>query len=174
MTYIFPFWLASILVPIVFLISTIGVMLGSLLDVNSSFLRIFGKILGLTFYSIWITGTIVGKGEASFKGLISPGIPMLIIFTSGLIFNNGINGLTNIFNLNISPTSVAIILTIWIALSIPGTYLSIYISKTHQKRVGEILQLLLFGYWIFLVSSVLHGYMKEALGHKREWIRTIR
>ena len=173
MTYIFPFWLASVLVPIVFLISTMGIMIGSLLSVQSQFLSLLGIFLGFAFYLNWILGTIVGKGEATLQGLISPGIPLLIIFTSGLIFRDGLNGLLRIFSLYPSPNLVAISVTLWVFLSIPGTYLSISISKKY-KKTGEIMQLIFFGYWIFLVISVLHGYTKEAFGHPREWIRTIR
>jgi len=80
-----------------------GVMLGTILAVKSQLLYMSGKILGFAFYGNWVAGTATGKGKSSLEGLISPGIPMLVIFTSGLIFDNGLNGLLNLFSLNYSP-----------------------------------------------------------------------
>lgn len=175
-TYLYIFWLATILVPIVFLFSSISILVGILLNINLSILILLSKLVGLSFYINWIIGLIVNKGDAALEGLISPGIPMLILFTVSLLL-----GKTFYLMLYaISPHWGLLILS-WsmisiILISLCGTYFTIWIAKksTFFNHVAEILQLVIFGYWLLLVTSVLEGYFREFIGSERKWIRTQR
>ena len=172
-TYIFPFWLTSILMPIIFILSALSILLSILIGVQPNTTIVLGSLIGFSFYLNFLAGIYVGKGAGALEGLISPGIVVLIIFSSSLFWGNGIYGMLNSFGINIDYKIIALFSIIWIISTIPLTYLMVKISSRY-KRLAEIIQLFILGYWALNVTTTLHGYILEALGKEKKWIRTIR
>ncbi len=175
-TYLYIFWLSTILVPVVFFFSYIFILIGILLKINFNVLTLLTEFVGLSFYFNWIIGLIVNKGDAALEGLISPGIPMLLLFSSSLLLGKNFYPILY----TIIPHESLLILSwgmiIIIFISICGTYLMRWITKKFHSLTAfaDFIQLIIFGYWLLLVSSVIEGYFREAIGTERKWIRTER
>ena len=172
-TLAYPFWLASLILPFAFLLSAGGVILSEVTNTNYSIFALLGTFLAVSFYAVVIAGTILNKGKSFLGGLLTPGIPILISFTAMIIWKDGIVGMMNFIGLANYSVVVSSILGMWILIAIPGTYLSNYIGKKN-KLAGEILQIVIFGYWMFLITTILQGYAMELLKKENKWNRTIR
>lgn len=168
----YPFWIATVIIPLTFLTTILGLLLNGIFNVDISMIPVFGRIMSFMFISIWIIGVIINKGKSWFAGLISPGIPMLITMFA-TIWQNGIEGsmvkigypeYTGIMNL---------LLLSWIIISFILTPSVVMLSKKHSK-IANMIQIGLFGYWIILVTSGLYGYFKELKKDELIWIRTVR
>jgi cellulose synthase/poly-beta-1,6-N-acetylglucosamine synthase-like glycosyltransferase len=172
-TVAYPFWVANILAPVTFIFSLLGLILGILLNVNMVLVSIIGRFLLFSFLFILAAGIIVNKGKSWFGGFLAPGVPLLIILLSNLVSSDGIIGIVNNLGYSSYSSFVGIFFVFWMLFCVPGTWLSLKISKNHPK-CANFLQLTLFGYWILLVSSVLYGYFKELRKDDLIWIRTER
>ncbi len=172
-TYIFPFWLASTLVPIVFILNAVGVLLGVFFHINLHIVFVLNSILGLSFFVSFIAGAIAGRGKSLLAGFLSPGLPLLIVLLSSVVFRDGLRGMLGFIGISSTPEMISIILVLWILSTIPCTYLMIKISKRHEN-IAQAIQLSILGYWSLVMTSSIHGYILEALGTEKKWIRTVR
>ncbi len=173
MTLAYPFWLASLILPFAFILSAGGVILSTVIDTNYGLFTSLGIFLALSFYTIVIVGAILNKGRSFLGGLLTPGIPILISFTAMLIWKDGIIGMMDYIGLTNYSVVMSLVLGLWILIAIPGTYLSNYIGKKN-RLAGEILQIGIFGYWMFLITTTIQGYASELLKKENKWNRTIR
>ncbi len=169
----YPFWLAIVAAPLAFIFTSLGLILGILLNVNMTLISTLGRFVPFAFLGTLIGGIAVNKGKSWFGGFMSPGVPLLIALFSNLFYSDGIKGLLTTFGYASYASLVGLLFVFWIFLSVPGTWLSLRISKKHPK-LADFLQLGLFGYWILLISSVLYGYFKELRREDMVWIRTER
>lgn len=172
-TYGYPFWIASIIIPLTFLITTLGLLTNSVLKIDITPIAVLGRILAYVFIGIWGIGVIINKGRSWFAGLISPGIPMLITMFASLIWPHGIEDMVAFFGYSSYTSDVSFVVLSWIVLALVLSYSVMLLSKKHPK-IANFIQLGLFGYWIVLVICGLVGYAKELKGDKQIWIRTVR
>ena len=172
-TIAYPFWITSLILPFAFLLGASGVILGTLTNIGSFLFTIFGKMLAMAFYGTVVSGTLLNKGKSFFGGLLTPGVPILISFTAMFFWRDGIIGFMNYVGLPNYSALVSLIFGTWILIAIPGTYFSNYIGKKN-KRLGKILQIGIFGYWMFLITTILHGYVLEIVKKENKWMRTVR
>jgi hypothetical protein len=160
-------------VPVIFVLTTLSILLTIVLGVQSNTTMLLGILLGFSFYFNFLVGVYVGKGVAFFEGLISPGVVMLMIFSSSLIWKDGSYGLLHFLGINIDYKIFSLLSIFWIISTIPLTYLMVKISRKY-KHFAEIIQLLILGYWALSITTTIHGYVLEILGKEKKWIRTIR
>lgn len=172
LTWVYPFWLSSIVLPFAFILSACGLGLAYALNV-SLILPFVGKFLAITFFASWIVGTALNKGASWLEGLLAPGVPLLITLFAMLFWDNGFGGLLTYFGFTQSAGVLQLIIGMWILVALPGTYFCVYVLKKYS-RFATFLQLFVFGYWMFLVTSVFHGYLLEALRKEKKWVRTER
>jgi len=172
LTWAYPFWFSSIILPFAFISSACAVVLATALGIQLSILLV-GPFLAITFFLSWIIGTLLNKGKSWLAGLLSPGIPLLITLLSILIWPDGLGGLLRFIGYTEHSLLIQLIMAIWVLIAIPGTYLSVSLSNKYPK-IADALQLLVFGYWMFLVTTVFEGYRKEVLKKDKIWIRTER
>jgi cellulose synthase/poly-beta-1,6-N-acetylglucosamine synthase-like glycosyltransferase len=170
-TLIYPFWLVYIILPIAFLLAAGGILLDLTLGVGVLFPQIIKDFLVLSFFGSWLFSAILYKGRSALEGLLSPGVPVFTAFFSFLFLDNGIIGLITYLGYPGVAWWTATLLGVWIFIAIPGSYFSLWLSDRYQ-RTGTFLQLAVFGYWMFLVSAVVNGYLKEIAGHENIWIKT--
>lgn len=174
-TWVFPFWISSLLLPFAFILGAAGFILVTLFEKSSpNILHTFAFILAFSFYLLWVVGIYLNNGKSWLAGLLTPGVPMLISITASLFSKNGIVDFLNMF---VQPQMVIIIsfiLGIWIFISIPGTYMCLYLAKKGKIKLADTFQLLVFGYWMFLITSILYAYYKELIKSEKIWIRTVR
>lgn len=169
----YPFWVATIIVPLAFFVTTFGLLLNNILHVDVGGITILGRIMASTFFIIWIAGVVVNKGKSWFAGLISPGIPMLFIIITGIIYQNGIIDFMTMLKYAQYGTFINLILFAWISISIVLAYPTMILSKKHHK-MAVFIQVFILGYWTILIISGLYGYFKELKRDELVWIRTIR
>jgi len=172
-THLFPFWLASTLMPIVFIFNIVGVLLAVFLQMDLKIILGLNIFLSLSFFLSFIFGIFAGRGRSILAGFLSPGMPMLLVLISNILWKNGVSGMLGAIGFNIKPELITLVLALWIISTIPLTYLMIKISKKYEAFAQGI-QLVFLGYWSLVVASTLQGYILEARGKKREWIRTVR
>jgi len=172
-TFGYPFWLATVIAPLTFTFASIGLILGSLLNVDMTFVSITGRFLIFSFLFILIAGIIANGGKSWFGGLMAPGLPLLLILFSSLFHHEGIIGILNSFGYQSYPGIAGFMFIFWLLFSVPGTWIFLKISRKYPK-LANFLQLGLFGYWVLLVTSVLYGYFKEIKREDMVWIRTER
>ncbi len=159
------------ILPFAFLLSAGGLILATTLNIYSTLFPVLGRILGVSFYGSWIVGTILNKGRSWFEGLINPGIPLLISISTIFIWYDGISGLISYLGYPHFSLITSLIIGLWILISIPGTYFCIKIARKYPKT-ANVLQLGLFGYWMFLVTTIFHGYICELRQKEKKWIKT--
>ncbi len=169
----FPFWITSQLLPFGFILSSIGVLFATYFNIRLHSFHYIGEFLAITFFITLIIGTVLSKGKAFWGGLFTPGIPILIFFTVFLFYPHGINGLLTNMHIQRYSALVNLFLGIWVLISIPGTYLCNYISK-YIPMLGKFLQVFVFGYWMFLITTIIQGYILEFTKKENIWIRTQR
>ncbi len=170
-TFIYPFWLAYIILPIAFLLSTGGILLDMVWNLGVPFPDFIKDLLIISFFGSWLFSAILYRGRSALEGLLSPGVPVFSAFFAFLFFDQGIISLITYLGFPGVAFWTATILGVWILAAIPGSYLSVSLSDRHQ-RLGTSLQLLVFGYWMFLITCVVHGYVKQASHHPNVWIKT--
>ena len=170
-TIFYPFWLVSIILPIAFLISIGGVMLDTVFMLGIEFPQLLRDLLVFSFFGSWLFSAILYRGRSALEGLLSPGLPVFTAFFSFLVFDRGVLSLFDYIGLSFLGPLFGTAVGLWLLIAIPGTYLSLEISDRYQ-RLGILMQTLIFGYWMFLITCVLHGYFKELAGHENIWIKT--
>jgi cellulose synthase/poly-beta-1,6-N-acetylglucosamine synthase-like glycosyltransferase len=170
-TMIYPFWLVYIILPVAFLLSAGGITLDLTWGLETQFPQYIRDLLIISFFGTWLFSAILYKGRSALEGLLSPGVPVFAAFFSFLFFDRGVISLVNYIGLPQLAWLVGTVLGLWIFVAIPGSYLSVWLSDKKQ-RLGTIIQLGLFGYWMFLISCVVHGYVKEISRHENIWIKT--
>jgi cellulose synthase/poly-beta-1,6-N-acetylglucosamine synthase-like glycosyltransferase len=170
-TVIYPFWLVYIILPVAFLLSAGGIMLDMTWSLGTQFPQLIRDILVLSFFGTWLFSAVLYRGRSALEGLLSPGVPVFTAFFSFLFLDQGIVGLVAYLGFPNLAWLVGTALGLWILLAIPGSYLSLWLSDRHQ-RLGTLLQLGVFGYWMFLITCVVHGYGKELARHPNIWIKT--
>lgn len=174
-TWVYPFWLGSLLLPFAFILGATGFILTILLEKTPpNILYILTFVLALSFYLLWVIGTFLNNGKSWLAGLLTPGIPMLITITASLFSKNGVTDFLNIFLEQQWVIIISFILGIWILISIPGTYMCLFLANKGKTKFASTIQLLVFGYWMFLVVSIMQGYYNELTKGEKIWIRTIR
>ncbi|MCK4715057.1 MAG: glycosyltransferase family 2 protein [Candidatus Aenigmarchaeota archaeon] len=170
-TVVYPFWLAYIILPIAFLLSAGGIILDMTWSLDIAFPQAIKDLLIITFFGFWAFAAMLYRGRSALEGLLSPGIPVFSAFFSFLFFDEGIISLVSYMGFSQLSWYVGTVLGLWILLAIPGSYVSLWVSDRHQK-LGMLLQLAVFGYWMFLITCVIHGYGKELARHENIWIKT--
>jgi cellulose synthase/poly-beta-1,6-N-acetylglucosamine synthase-like glycosyltransferase len=170
-TVIYPFWLVYIILPIAFLLSAGGIILDTAWALDTQFPQVIKDILILSFFGTWLFSAVLYRGRSALEGLMSPGIPVFVAFFSFLFLDSGVIGMISYLGFPQLTWLAGTVLGTWILLAIPGTYLSLRLSDRHQ-RLGTLLQLAVFGYWMFLITCVVHGYGKELARHESIWIKT--
>lgn len=177
MTHYYIFWISSIMVPVAFILASLGMGVAALFHATTQVLFNLMLFVGFSFYINWLVGAIVSRGHGALQGLVSPGLPLLFIFTSGLMYQNGLGRLTPYYHSHLYIAYGAWVLLGWLALTYIGTYFCVWLSQRPSKllvKIAVFFQLAIFGYWILLVASVVEGYIREAVGAERKWIRTVR
>ncbi len=169
----YPFWAANIAAPLTFIFESLGLILASLLNVESPLVSTLGRFLTFSFLFIVGAGIIVNKGRSWFGGLLAPGVPLLLLLVANMFHPDGVIGIVDSVGYPAYSSIVGFVFIFWLFFSVFGTWLSLKISKSHPK-LANFLQLGLFGYWILLVSCVLYGYFKELRKDDMVWIRTER
>ena len=172
-TVLYPFWLAYIILPIAFLLSAGGIILDITWSLDVIFPQAIKDFLILSFFGSWAFAAILYRGRSALEGLLSPGIPVFSAFFCFLFFDEGIVSLITYIGLSQISWHVGTVLGLWIILAIPGSYLSLWVSDRYH-RLGAFLQLAVFGYWMFLITCVIHGYGKELARHENIWIKTMK
>lgn len=176
LTWVYPFWLSSMLLPFAFISGATGFIL--IATINGKFfsdmLHILGLVLAISFYLLWCVGILINKGKSWLEGLLTPGIPILINITTILLSKTGIVGILNTYTHPQIGTIVGFILGIWIFISIPGTYLCLFLAKKGKTKIADTFQLIIIGYWMFLIVTILHAFYSELVKDDRKWIRTVR
>lgn len=172
-TYGYPFWIASILIPLTFVITTSGLLLNTILHVDISSIAILGRILAYVFVGIWAIGVVLNSGKSWFAGLVSPGAPMLITLFAILIWPHGVEQMMEFFGYGEYARTLSMTLLLWIASSLFAAYPLAVLSKKRPELASWI-QLTVFGYWVILVVSGLYGYIKELKRDEAVWVRTVR
>ena len=170
-TVFYPFWLAYIILPIAFLLSAGGIILDLSLGLGIQFPQLAKDLLILSFFGSWLVAAILYRGRSALEGLLGPGIPVFTAFFAFLFLDGGIVGMLTYLGYPFLGTIIGSVLGLWILIAIPGSYLSLWISDRHE-RLGAGIQLGVFGYWMFLITAVVHGYFKQARGHDNVWIKT--
>jgi cellulose synthase/poly-beta-1,6-N-acetylglucosamine synthase-like glycosyltransferase len=173
LTWVYPFWISSMILPAAFILSACGLILATTFNISLLLLPFFGKFLGVMFYFSWIVGVILNRGKSWLAGLMTPGIPLLLSLTTMFAWDNGISGLMNYIGLTQFSTITGLIIGMWVLIAIPGTYLCIRIARNHP-RLGSALQIGVFGYWMLLIAGIFQGYVAEFMKKDRVWIRTVR
>jgi cellulose synthase/poly-beta-1,6-N-acetylglucosamine synthase-like glycosyltransferase len=173
LTWGYPFWISSIILPFAFVLSACGLILATMYGIESNILPIFGKFLSVSFYVSWMLGVLLNKGKSWFAGLVTPGIPLLASLTSMFFWSNGIAGLFDYIGTPQLSSIMGLVAGLWIFIAIPGTYLCIKLARRLPNLAGA-LQVGVFGYWMLLITSIFHGYVAEMTKKDRTWIRTVR
>jgi hypothetical protein len=169
----YPFWVSNIIAPASFLFVSLGLILGSILNVNEVLVSTLGRFLAFSFFFILVAGVIVNRGKSWFGGFMAPGVPLLILLFANIINSQGIVGVIDSLGYTSYSDLVGLLFISMLLFSMLGTLLCLKISKKHVTT-ANFLQLALFGYWALLVSSVLYGYYKELRREDMVWIRTER
>jgi cellulose synthase/poly-beta-1,6-N-acetylglucosamine synthase-like glycosyltransferase len=169
----YPFWISNVIAPLTFLLASVGLILGTILNVDETFLASFGRFLSFSFFFILFAGIIVNRGRSWFGGLMAPGVPLLVLLFANILNSNGIVGIIDSLGYTSYSNLVGYLFIFWLLFSVVGTWISLKVSKKHSTT-ANFLQLALFGYWILLVSCVLYGYYKELRKEELTWIRTER
>ncbi len=170
-TLLYPFWFANIILPIAFIVSTSGLLFSMLSGINIPHPGFLKAMLTFSFFGVWLIASILQRFRSSFAGLVSPGFFMLLGFYSFLFFDKGVIGLFEYAGIPAMGNLMASMLSVWLFISIPGTYLSLKVSDRNE-RLGQLLQFGVFGYWMFLITAAFHGYVMEIMGKERKWIKT--
>ena len=170
-TLFYPFWLAYIILPVAFLLSTGGIVLDMVWELGIIFPQSLKDLLIITFFGSWLFSAILYRGRSALEGLLSPGVPVFSAFFAFLFFDEGIMSLITYLGFPVLAWWAGTMLGLWILVAIPGSYLSVSLSDRYQ-RLGTFVQLLVFGYWMFLITCVVHGYVKQLSHHPNVWIKT--
>ncbi|MDE1871609.1 MAG: glycosyltransferase family 2 protein [Candidatus Micrarchaeota archaeon] len=171
----YPFWISSMVLPFAFIFSALGFLIITLfggIALNVAYL--LGFVLAVTFYVSWFAATMMNKGKYWLEGLLTPGIPVLISITAFLFWPTGIVGLINTLSGTNAGIIIGTLLSLWIIVSIPGTYLALKLARNGRTKAADILQLLIFGYWMFTIVTTVEAYIREFKGSERVWIRAQR
>ena len=172
-TWGYPFWIGAMILPFAFILSSVGLVLATIFNLQLDILPIFGKFLGVSFFVSWIAATIMNKGRSWLAGLLTPGIPALISLSTLLIIDNISGDLFSTLGYSQFSILPGLLIGLWILISIPGTYLCIGLANKFPK-LSAVLQFGVFGYWMFIITSIFHGYIKEIFKQEKKWIRTER
>ncbi len=169
-----PFWLVSIILPFGFLLGTTGTTMNIIYGLsNPGIVNYLGIFLALSFYGTLFLGALLNKFKSIVAGIISPGIPVLINFTSILFWKDGIVGLLIFLGVDTYSLAVSLFFGTFFFTGIVGTYISRKVYSKN-KKIGEFLQLFIFGFWMFQITVIIHGMVLEILKKENKWIRTIR
>lgn len=169
----YPFWLASVIMPLGFATTTTGFLLMNLLDISMEpFLFVSRIIAGMFIAAITYT-IIANKGKYWIQGIISPGFPILITMLSAIIWADGIQGLMETVEYPEYTKAVIITLLLWLMIPMVVTPAVIQLSSRFPK-LANFIQLIIFGYWSILIVSGIYAHYKELRGDERVWIKTVR
>lgn len=175
-TWVYPFWLSSMVLPFAFMISATGFILTALITGGEfpNVLRFLGIILASFFFTSWLVATVINDGKSWLEGLLTPGVPVLVSIAAIFYSNTGIVGILDTLTHSQIGTIFGFVMGIWIFISIAGTYLCLFLARKGQTKIADMLQLLVFGYWMFLVVTILQAYYEELVRSEQKWIRTAR
>ncbi len=174
-TSTYPFWIASQVMPIAFLLSASAVIVVTLTQGSFfSFTHLLAIGLVTAFFISWLVLIIISKGKYWLEALITPGIPVAVSLMATVFWPTGIAGLINTATNSNLGIWVGLMLGVWILFAIPGTYLCLYLAKNNHEKAADTIQLLVFGYWMFLIACTFQAYYLELRKKDRVWIRTVR
>lgn len=172
-TYGYPFWIASIIIPVTFFSTTMLLLISSEFNIDISAISSIARVMATIYMSILLLGIIVNKGHSWFAGIISCGIPVLITFLSIIIWKDGFKGFLTALGIQEYTNLLTLTLITWSVMSMILTSSIVQLSKKHRK-LADFIQLYIFGYWTILIASSLYGYIKELRKDELIWIRTVR
>jgi cellulose synthase/poly-beta-1,6-N-acetylglucosamine synthase-like glycosyltransferase len=174
-TYGYPFWIASLILPFAFILSNSATLLAYMWHVNFGVINALGIFVGVAFIVTVVAGTLINKGKSFWGGFLTPGLPVLISILFLLISGGGIGGyLINSGHLLVGEV-VEVILSAWALIAIPGTFLCLkLLNNKKYEKLGTIIQIGIFGYWMFLITNMFDAYIQELQKKERKWIRTER
>lgn len=172
-TYGFPFWISSLILPFAFMLSVSATMLAIFYGVDTQALSWLSAVIGVAFFGSWCVGTVLNKGKSWLAGLLTPGIPMLVCIIVLILFRGGLEGLLTQLGYPSQAVIAGVLFSSWILIAVPGTYLSLEVMK-RNSALGDAMQTLIFGYWMFLITTILSAYAQELQKKEKKWIRTER
>jgi len=169
----YPFWLASVIMPLGFALTTAGFLIMNLFDISMEPFLFVSRIIAGMFIGAIAYTIISNKGKYWLQGIISPGFPILITMLSAIIWADGIQGLMETVEYPEYTHAVILALLSWLIIPIALTSPVIRMSKKFP-RLANFIQLVLFGYWSVLIVSGIYAHYKELVGGERVWIKTVR
>lgn len=170
----FPFWISSMILPFAFMLSACAAILATTINVSYFLVPIIAKFIGISFIITWMVGTIINRGKSWLEGLLSPGLPMVISIFSLILINGGLASLIASFGFPFIGLILGVMLGAWILVAVPGTYLCMHFISKNNSKFFELIQLLIFGYWMFIITTIVDAYVKELFGTEKKWTRTER
>ncbi|MDE1871717.1 MAG: glycosyltransferase family 2 protein [Candidatus Micrarchaeota archaeon] len=174
-THTYPFWITSQIMPIVFLMSTGAVVIVTITGSNLlSFTHVLALILGIVFYVSSFAVIGIAKGRYWLETLLTPGIPIVVSLTASMFLREGIVGLLNNVTGSNAGTTIGLILGVWFIIALPGTYFCLWLARKGHMKAANIIQLAVFGFWMFSIACTFEAYVKELSKSDRVWIRTVR
>ena len=87
---------------------------------------------------------------------------------------NGIVGLINSATHSIIGMYIGLVLGVWFIIALPGSYLCLWLARKGHTKAADLLQLGVFGFWMFCIACTFEAYIKELSGADKVWIRTVR
>lgn len=171
-TFGYPFWISSIIVPFILFVSPFILLIGSVFHLDMIAIMMVARIMAITYISTLLLGIIANRGRSWFAGIMSCGIPCLITFLSIAIWN-GFGGLLTIIGFQRYTNVFSEMMFVLLIMPMIFTFSTIKLSKKH-RRLAEFIQFYIFGYWSVLIISSLYGDFKELRKDELTWIRTVR
>jgi len=168
-----PFWMASIIFPLGFVLTAAAFLTMNLLDLSLGPFLVGSKLIAYVFFATIAYTIVQTKGKNAFHGIISPGIPMLLTMSTAIVFPNGLSDFMVIIGYSEYTKIFVIILLLWMIFSIGLSYGVIKLSNRFSKTANFI-QLIVFGYWSILIAVGVYSHYKELKGDERLWTRTER
>ena len=169
----YPFWLASVIMPLGFVLTASGFLAMNLLDISMEPFLFFSRVIAVMFIGAIAYTIISNKGKYWLQGIVSPGFPILITMLSAILWADGIQGLMETIEYPEYTKVTIITLLIWLMIPIPLTPAVVKLS-TKFPKLANFIQLIIFGYWSILIVSGIYAHYKELIGEERVWIKTIR
>ena len=168
-----PFWMATIIFPLGFVLTAATFLTMNLLDISLGPFLVGSRIIAYAFFAAIAYVIVLTRGKNALHGIISPGIPMLLTMSTAIVFPNGLFDLMLIMGYPEHTKIFVITLLMWMIFSIGLSYGAIRLSNRFSKTANFI-QLIVFGYWSILMAVGIYSHYKELKGDERLWTRTER
>jgi cellulose synthase/poly-beta-1,6-N-acetylglucosamine synthase-like glycosyltransferase len=174
-TFGYPFWIASLILPFAFILSNSATLAAYFWNINSHLISELGIFVGFAFIVTVVAGTLINRGRSFLGGFLTPGIPVLMSILFLLISGGGVGGYLIHSGHLLAGEIAEVILSAWALIAIPGTYLCLKLLRNKKyEKLGTVIQIGVFGYWMFLITNMFDAYIQELQKKERKWIRTER